>query len=108
MKPGFIVKATFFRAHNPAQVKTMPPPRADLQPVCAGEVGVRTGREATDGAGFDGEDGHLELFAAVGKIDGDGGEGVHRAWTEEKCVVIVASPSERQRGVSSSGRRLKC
>ena len=88
---------TFGDGGKAEQVKTLPtPPCVDLQRVCAGEAGIRGGREAADGAGFDGEDGHFELFAAVGKIDGDGCKGGTPGVDQEKCLVIVASPSERQ------------
>ena len=65
---------TFLKAGNPRQVGAKPVVRVLT---CAEFARERLGFEADekqpDGVGFDVEDGHSQLFAAVGEIDGEGG-----------------------------------
>jgi hypothetical protein len=75
--------------------------------VCEDAAGVPAGRAAGGGAAVDGEARDFELFAAMGEIDGYGGEGgasgVHCAG---KFGAGVESEQAAVRGMDAEGERM--
>ena len=61
-------------------------------------VGVRGGRDADAGVELAQQAGVVELYPAVGQIDGDGSEGRTRGTTHAGSLTIAVSPTARQTG----------